>query len=648
MAQTTDQSEKYGVTPPISKEGPSQQEIALASDLINELRARGSFESEEESKKREAVLGHVAKLVKEFVYKTSIRRNFTEGTARASGGKIFTFGSYRLGVHGPGSDLDTLVVAPKHVDRQDFHEIFLEMLQNDPMVDEAIGVPEAYVPIIAAVIQGIPIDFTFARLALAVIPDDLELKDDSLLKNLDEKCVRSLNGSRCTDDILRLVPNVHVFRDALRAIKYWAQSTSSSNLFRAVYSNVNGFLGGVAWALLVARVCQLYPNGNSATIVRRFFLIMSMWKWPQPVLLRKIEDGTLNMRVWNPKLYQGDRAHKMPIITPAYPSMCSTHNVMNCTLEIMKEELKRGHEICTRIAAGEATWSDLFEKHNFFSRYHYYLQVIASSSEQLEHSKWAAAVESKVRQLVGKMETIETLARVHPFTKGFERTYYTTNLQEHADVLVGTIPPNVANRTEEEAKALQTEESQTIYTTTYYIGLEIARPVLPNGTVDHGPRKLDISAPTSEFMKLARSWESFVPETMGIAVRHIKNSALPDNVFEGAGRPRKSVKRVKTTKANAEGDESSANKRRRVSRFDEQFPHFNRPSDEAAPPSVDQKSLVPPTLKSIPSSDFAQPGPPRTPQPEDTPKPVNGGPNATLPSDGLTIPATNGDKQPKL
>jgi poly(A) polymerase Pap1 len=56
-----------------------------------------------------------------------------------------------------------------------------------------------------------------------VIPDDLELKDDSLLKNLDDKCVRSLNGSRCTDDILRLVPNVHVFRDALRAIKYWAQ-----------------------------------------------------------------------------------------------------------------------------------------------------------------------------------------------------------------------------------------------------------------------------------------------------------------------------------------------------------------------------------------------------------------------------------------
>lgn len=35
----------------------------------------------------------------------------------------------------------------------------------------------------------------FARLSYSTIPDDLDLKDDSILKNLDEKCVRSLNGS---------------------------------------------------------------------------------------------------------------------------------------------------------------------------------------------------------------------------------------------------------------------------------------------------------------------------------------------------------------------------------------------------------------------------------------------------------------------
>lgn len=90
---------------------------------------------------------------------------------------------------------------------------------------------------------------------------------------------------------------------------------------RAIYSNVNGFLGGVAWAMLVARICQLYPNAIAGAIVSRFFIIMYQWyanasfhsfhavqcvylirTWPQPVLLKQIEEGPLQVRVWNPKV----------------------------------------------------------------------------------------------------------------------------------------------------------------------------------------------------------------------------------------------------------------------------------------------------------------------------------------------------------
>lgn len=66
----------------------------------------------------------------------------------------------------------------------------------------------------------------FARLSNATIPEDLDLKDDSILKNLDQKCVRSLNGCRVTDEILTLVPNVETFRLTLRTIKLWAKSES--------------------------------------------------------------------------------------------------------------------------------------------------------------------------------------------------------------------------------------------------------------------------------------------------------------------------------------------------------------------------------------------------------------------------------------
>lgn len=177
-----------------------------------------------------------------------------------------------------------------------------------------------------------------ASLNLPTIPEDLELFNDNLLKGIDDKDVRSLNGSRVTDEILRLVPNIKEFRTALRTIKLWAKR-------RAIYSNVMGFFGGVAWAMTVARVAQLYPNAVAATIVCKCFSIMKVWRWPgmwflshthlDPIILKHISDGPLQIRVWNPKLYPADKAHKMPIITPAYPSMCSTHNVSESTKTIM-------------------------------------------------------------------------------------------------------------------------------------------------------------------------------------------------------------------------------------------------------------------------------------------------------------------------
>lgn len=85
------------------------------------------------------------------------------------------------------------------------------------------SVSEAYVPVIKLKFSGISIDLTFARIALAAVGNNLDLLDDNVLRNLDPVCVRSLNGSRVTDEILRLVPNVNAFREALRTIKLWAQ-----------------------------------------------------------------------------------------------------------------------------------------------------------------------------------------------------------------------------------------------------------------------------------------------------------------------------------------------------------------------------------------------------------------------------------------
>lgn len=64
-----------------------------------------------------------------------------------------------------------------------------------------------------------------------------------------------------------------------------------------IYSNSLGYFGGVSWAMLVARTCQLYPNAAPATLVHKFFLVFSQWKWPHPVLLKQPDNVSLGFQV---------------------------------------------------------------------------------------------------------------------------------------------------------------------------------------------------------------------------------------------------------------------------------------------------------------------------------------------------------------
>ncbi|OIW14577.1 hypothetical protein TanjilG_32919 [Lupinus angustifolius] len=387
---------EYGITKPLSLAGPTAADFNRNLELEKFLVDSGLYESDEETATRQEVLRRLDQIVKSWVKQLTRLRGYTDQMVEDANAVIFTFGSYRLGVHGPGADIDTLCVGPSYVNREeDFFMILHNILAEMEEVTELHPVPDAHVPVMKFKFQGISTDLLYASISLLVVPEDLDISDGSVLHDVDEPTVRSLNGCRVADQILKLVPNVEV----------------------------TGFLGGVNWALLVARVCQLYPNAIPSMLVSRFFRVYTQWRWPNPVMLCSIEENELGFPIWDPRRNPRDRFHIMPIITPAYPCMNSSYNVSASTLRVMLEQLHHGNMICDEIELNKAQWSALFQPYNFFEAYKNYLQVDIIAVDANDLLPWKGWIESRLRQLTLKIERdTNGILQCHPYPHDYVDT----------------------------------------------------------------------------------------------------------------------------------------------------------------------------------------------------------------------------------
>jgi poly(A) polymerase len=167
----------------------------------------------------------------------------------------------------------------------------------------------------------------------------------------------------------------------------------------------------------------------------------------------------------------------MPIITPAYPSMCATHNITQSTMRVILKELEKANEIVQNIVAGRMTWKDLFGKHMFFTKdYKYYLSIVSGSLSKEAQQIWSGLVQSKVRRLVTGIERLDTGVKLaHPFNKGFDRIHLCKTPEEIDQVFQGDLRFHLS---EEEACKTDLPKDSTdgphlIFTTTYYVGLQL-------------------------------------------------------------------------------------------------------------------------------------------------------------------------------
>lgn len=405
---------KYGTTDPICLKEPTDADNALTQRMMEELEVEFPSETGEGMKHRQDVLKELERVVQAWMVEVGVNEGMSEDEAKKGVVAPLTLGSYRLGVVSPASDIDALCIGPPHVTREAFFKDFIDKLKSHEHVSECVPIPDAYTPIVKFKMRSVSIDLLFARLTKPLGDNDVleeVVREDEIVRNMDEKSIRCLNAYRVADQILQLVPNRESFRQTLRFVKCWARR-------RGIYSNVLGFFGGITWALLVARVCQLYPYYSSSQLVNRFFRLYDQWNWSKPVMLCEVVEppglSGPNLKPWNPKANPADRQHVMPVITPAFPAMNSTHNVTETTKRILLDEFRRGYDVVKTVEAQKVKWNEVHSPYPYFTQFRQFLwlEVLAKSEEV--YQKFSGWVESKLRILSKQLETVGHGMIIHP------------------------------------------------------------------------------------------------------------------------------------------------------------------------------------------------------------------------------------------
>ena len=261
-----------------AKAGDSSSKESKRSLALSETLLALGVGVPEQDDARMAAFSAVEQCITKWVRDTGMAHGLTVEQASQAGCRVLLLGSCALDVPGPGSDVDCVAVVPYFVDRSSFFAaegMPARLLSELDGIDPASlhPVPAAFVPVIKFKVAGVPFDLLLARLRLPQVPPELTADSPGLLARCMEAAdVHSLNGARVASAILSRVPHASHFRTTLRAVKLWARR-------RGVDQQASGFPGGVGWAILTARVCQLHPHAEPSALLHKFFFTWNLWRF---------------------------------------------------------------------------------------------------------------------------------------------------------------------------------------------------------------------------------------------------------------------------------------------------------------------------------------------------------------------------------
>ncbi|XP_071696020.1 nuclear poly(A) polymerase 3 [Rutidosis leptorrhynchoides] len=376
----------------------SESELENSSSLLKFLSDEGLVASPEEELRRRKVVDKLNEILRTWIKRVAFQRRLPQNSIKDASVTILPYGSYGLDVYNADSNIDIICVGPCFASiAEDFFIVLYNMLAGRPEVSGMNCVKDAKTPLLQFTFEGILINLPLAKLQVTTVPENLDIFNLSLSKDIDEISWTTLSGVRVKNSILQLVPDVARFRELLYCVKSWAKR-------RGLYSDLFGYFRGIHLTVLTAFVCLQNPSASLVNLLSTFFKTFALWPWPEPVAIQGATP---------PPLPPGIRS-MMNIQLPGSPHEYCHSNITTSTFNKIRSEFRRGHRQTQDPLRSQFDWRNLFETFPYSKTYLNFIKICISSYEKDELGIWVQWVKSHIRSLLIKLEELHALCDPNP------------------------------------------------------------------------------------------------------------------------------------------------------------------------------------------------------------------------------------------
>lgn len=289
--------------------------------------------------------------------------------------KLYPIGAYALGMLLADEEVDAVISLPCNVSLN----LLLESLRD------AIWLGKTGTEIVSASPDGL-----FAAPGLrcrfqgAAASEGLRLKlllahDIQLPEQRPEALVQSTTGllaRQVSEKLLELVPNQEIFRSLLRFIRCWAKQ-------HGIYGSHAGYLGGQAWAILCAYVCQQNPSIEISELIATFFHSLHCYNWSTPLQLQPSQADP------QPAYQAAGPMQTLTIVLPVGMNLLASSQLTDTTKRITLKELRKGRKAVEEVEQSRADWSSVALKEGwFFQRHKHYLELDFMATNAEVQAQW--------------------------------------------------------------------------------------------------------------------------------------------------------------------------------------------------------------------------------------------------------------------